>query len=189
MKGREKAWAEKAKLRQQEDINLCMAECTLVQTACPSEKKLLQLEHYDERLATAKLPKNANDGKWREVLSEVPPVSDQDYTKCEHAAERFVQMLFVLAHKPTKVRFDLVDPKTGKKLGSNDVEKMTKNLQSGDEVAIRADAMNQSVDKKAFTEMYNKKVANSLRSSHAQAQAPEAKDESAEAGSGTTPRW
>jgi hypothetical protein len=178
---------KKDMLRAQEaDMEKCMAECTLVNSTCPEPKKLQQLQSYDERMETARLPKNAKNAQWREVLSEVPPVSDQDFTRCEHAAERFVKLLFAIAHKPTKVRFDTVDPKTGKKLGSDDVAQLQTDLKGGSAPTPSADAGSGQVDKKAFRELYREKLASSLRTGP---KGEIIEDQQEAQRGGTTPKW
>lgn len=72
-------------------------------------------------------------GVWRSLFSKssvsapaqsspnLPPWQDdersvQALSRCENAAARFSKVLFAIAQKPSKVSFESVDPKTGKRM-------------------------------------------------------------------------
>ncbi|AYU81178.1 ribosomal P protein AGP2beta-1, putative [Leishmania donovani] len=97
-----------AEERRSEDLDLCESRCRYMQATCPSQDRVQQ---YEEALAAASLkPKK-----------RTPPNSSvlQDASRCEHAVEVFSNVLFALAHKPSKVSFPTKDLKAG---GTNDAE-------------------------------------------------------------------
>ncbi|KPI83649.1 putative ribosomal P protein AGP2beta-1 [Leptomonas seymouri] len=79
--------------RRSEDLGMCESRCQYVQTSCPSKEKV---QEYEEALAAT-----SQHGKKLKTSSSVL----QEASRCEHAVERFSNMLFALAHKPSKVAF------------------------------------------------------------------------------------
>lgn len=97
-----------AEERRSEDLDLCESRCRYMQTTCPSQDKVQQ---YEQALAAASLKPKKSTPPNPSVL--------QDASRCEHAVEVFSNVLFALAHKPSKVSFPTKDLKTG---GNTDAE-------------------------------------------------------------------
>ncbi|RNC38102.1 ribosomal P protein AGP2beta-1 [Trypanosoma cruzi] len=101
-KGWENQFAAVAKQRRQEDCELCERYCHRVSSVCPDSK---DIEHF-EALGYKEVAR-------RTSLDGLPTV--QQMSRCENAVSEFSRVLFSLAHKPSKVAFEDVDPKSGLK--------------------------------------------------------------------------
>jgi len=115
-KGFEDLYSNLARGRVREEQTKCENECGLVRESCPT---VLEISYYDERSALraaqrAELAKKPNAKPSRPALADETVEFQQSIDRCEHAAERFTQYLFALAHKPTKVHFEAVDARSGK---------------------------------------------------------------------------
>ncbi|CBZ29054.1 putative ribosomal P protein AGP2beta-1 [Leishmania mexicana MHOM/GT/2001/U1103] len=97
-----------AEERRSEDLDLCESRCRYMQATCPSQDKVQQ---YEQALAAASLKPKKSTPLNTSVLQEA--------SRCEHAVEVFSNVLFALAHKPSKVSFPTKDLKTG---GTTDAE-------------------------------------------------------------------
>lgn len=85
-----------AKERREEDYSKCTSVCALVQKACPEPSRIEKYEH---------LIAEKRRFQGRQVPEGVPTI--QEISRCEHTVELFAQLLFSLAHKPTKVAFEV----------------------------------------------------------------------------------
>lgn len=92
-RGWEKLFKSVAEERRLEDQVVCEAFCERVRATCPVTDRIIAYEKVDLR----KIKKGAA------YPEGVPSV--QDMTRCEHAVEQFSNLLFTLAHKPSKVSF------------------------------------------------------------------------------------
>ncbi|ORC90679.1 putative ribosomal P protein AGP2beta-1 [Trypanosoma theileri] len=101
-RGWEKEYMTVAQERRKEDYNLCEVHCQRVASVCPISSDI-------DRFYALGYKKVAqlND------LNGLPSI--QQMSRCERAAFDFSNVLFSLAHKPSKVVFETVDPKTGVK--------------------------------------------------------------------------
>lgn len=117
LKGKEEDYSKYALERKAQEMRQCMEVCSLVKSSCPDTKVVEQHEAYEERLFAARSSKKMET---RAVVNEKPVIDAQQLSRCEHAVEILVKTFFSMAHKPTKVHFDIVDPKTGQKMGGND---------------------------------------------------------------------
>lgn len=88
--------------RRSEDLDMCEKRCQYMQTVCPSKEKV---QEYEKVLDVA-----LQRGK----KAKADPSFLQEASRCEHAVEMFSNVLFALAHKPSKVVFVTTkDPHTG----------------------------------------------------------------------------
>lgn len=79
--------------RRSEDLDLCESRCQYMQTSCPSKERV---EGYEPALAAT-----SQRGK----KTKVDPAVLQEASRCEHAVQTFSNVLFALAHKPSKIAF------------------------------------------------------------------------------------
>ncbi|AIO00592.1 ribosomal P protein AGP2beta-1, putative [Leishmania panamensis] len=106
-RGWEGLFSSVAEQRRFEDLDLCESRCHNVQAVCPSNDKVRE---YEQALAAASLkPKN---------ITPPNPSLLQAASRCQHAVEVFSNVLFALAHKPSKVSFPIKDPAKGEGKGS-----------------------------------------------------------------------
>ncbi|KPA83542.1 putative ribosomal P protein AGP2beta-1 [Leptomonas pyrrhocoris] len=88
--------------RRSEDLDMCESRCQYMRTTCPSGEKVLE---YENVLATT-------SHHAKKVKPD--PAVLQEASRCEHAVEMFSNVLFALAHKPSKVAFSTTrDPRSG----------------------------------------------------------------------------
>ena len=115
-KGWENEWGARAKEDQKDEMDKCMVGCNRVHTQCPParEVRLFQGESVDGEEAPTKGPWwKFGLGGSKPVSSSTAVVTDQGISICENSAAEFAQVLFMLAHKPTKISFSSMDPKSG----------------------------------------------------------------------------
>lgn len=91
-RGWEDVFKSVAEERRREDNEVCVKFCTLVKTSCPASSQVAAYEKVDF--------KKVKKGSYP---AGVPSI--QEMTRCEHAVEKFTNVLFTLAHKPSKVSF------------------------------------------------------------------------------------
>ncbi|KAG5498877.1 hypothetical protein JKF63_03166 [Porcisia hertigi] len=98
--GWESVYNSVAEERRLEDLDICESRCRYMQSICPSENKVRQ---YEEALATA------SPTTKKRALPD--PTILQEASRCQHAVELFSNILFALAHKPSKISFGVSDPR------------------------------------------------------------------------------
>ncbi|KEG14381.1 ribosomal P protein AGP2beta-1 [Trypanosoma grayi] len=91
-----------AEQRRKEDYNLCERHCLRVASVCPTPSSI---ENFNAIGHNKVAQLSRMDG--------LPTI--QQMSRCEHAVFDFSKVLFSLAHKPSKVVFENIDPKTGVK--------------------------------------------------------------------------
>ncbi|GET90988.1 ribosomal P protein AGP2beta-1, putative [Leishmania tarentolae] len=106
-RGWESLFNSVAEERRSEDMDLCESRCRYMQTTCPSQERVQQ---YEQALAAAFLKSKKGTPPAASVLQEA--------SRCEHAVEVFSNVLFALAHKPSKVSFPTKDLKTAGTTGA-----------------------------------------------------------------------
>ncbi|CCD12021.1 unnamed protein product [Trypanosoma congolense IL3000] len=102
-RGWEAEYTAVARERQREDLTLCQSHCARVASVCPAPEALERFEAVGHRTAVEK-----------PVADGLPTL--QQVSRCEHALMDFTQVLFSLAHKPSKIVFEKLNPKTGERL-------------------------------------------------------------------------
>ncbi|RNF10795.1 ribosomal P protein AGP2beta-1 [Trypanosoma conorhini] len=100
-RGWEPQFTAVAEERRKEDCGLCESYCRRVASVCPTPTAIERFEALGYKEAARRSA--AEDG--------LPTV--QQMSRCENAVAEFSRVLFLLAHKPSKVAFEDVDPKTG----------------------------------------------------------------------------
>jgi hypothetical protein len=138
-RGWEKEYLDVATQRRSEDYDTCFDACNLLNRSCPAVSRVEQYDlHQEQSEALRNNHTAASPTKPQEVAKPakrgwfgfgkssgeepVKPIdvaqlpSAQEVARCENAAERFAKILFAIAHKPSKVHFDAINPKTGEKM-------------------------------------------------------------------------
>ncbi|RNF02367.1 ribosomal P protein AGP2beta-1 [Trypanosoma rangeli] len=120
-RGWESQFMAVAEQRRSEERALCERYCHRVASVCPAPTDIERFEALGYKEVTQ-----------RSALEGLPTV--QQMSRCENAASEFSRVLFSLAHKPSKVSFDNVDPKTGAKVteeGEGEATEVHKKVLSG----------------------------------------------------------
>ena len=108
-RGWESEYMRRAEQNKKQAFNMCVESCEQVSRSCPNSEEIHQYLEYHKQGAA----KNG-DSKSRMDFDALP--SAAEIMRCESVAERFARTLFAVAHLPTKVSFDAVNPKTGERL-------------------------------------------------------------------------
>lgn len=135
-KGWESEYQAVAESRRKEDMDTCVDACKIIPRSCPSVERLRLLEKTQETTA-ANASKTSTAGllsRWtgsdkkkdgaphQQALDALDVPTIHELSRCEHAAERFVGILFAISQKPSKIHFDNVNPKTGEKMSDGDAD-------------------------------------------------------------------
>ncbi|CBH12016.1 ribosomal P protein AGP2beta-1, putative [Trypanosoma brucei gambiense DAL972] len=174
-RGWEEEYTSAAEKRRGEDFELCHSRCLRVTSVCPSPTALEWFESLGYRRVAEMSP---TDG--------IPTI--QQVSRCEYALTDFTNVLFSLAHKPSKVMFDKVNPKTGERLDrevggeSSDIKKPVLGAGSIDEAILNR----WSSPKRGRRDMEDLGL---IRSPHDSTQFKRELERQDMKVGGTTPRW
>lgn len=162
-RGWEKEYLEIAEARRTEDSRLCVDACQLLPRSCPSVERLIAHEKYEDERAVYLQEKKKNPR-----TRMLPPVAPEELpsvyemSRCENAAERFSKVLFAISHKPSKVHFDSVNPKTGEKM-EDDTDVIDPALAAATAGASTAKKSTNTMDKNAINDEILKRWSTSRR--------------------------
>lgn len=135
-RGWEKEYDEVAMSFQKHEFEQCLEACARVQRQCPEPTTIRQ--RLGVQPDSVRLSQSSDSRPWWKFWSsgsqvthlevqQSTVVTDAELGVCENAAGDFSNVLFMLAHKPTKVQFHSYDPKTGDAYNPDTGEWITRN--------------------------------------------------------------